>query len=215
MSRLFNTAAAPGPTVAAMSHLSSAAGAMASIVRHIESDQLTAPTPCHEYDVRALVNHLLFWGPSLAGAGHKESVPPPAAAESDVDLTAGDWRGDLLALLARITEAWAPGSAWEGTTRMGGPTELPSAMIGDMTVGELVVHGWDLAMATGQRLDLPEDLLTYLLEAVAATAQQGRDMGIYGPEVPVADSAPTLHRVLGLTGRDPAWAGAAAPSTAG
>lgn len=198
-----------------MSHLSTAAEAMASIVRDIEDDQLTAPTPCPDYDVRGLVNHLLFWGPSLAGAGRKEPVPPPAAGEAEVDLTAGDWRGDLLALLAGITEAWAPGGAWEGTTHMGGPTELPAAMIGDMAVGELVVHGWDLARATGQRLDLPEDVLTHLHQAVAATARQGRDMGIYGPEVPVPDSAPMLDRVLGLTGRDPAWAGAEVRSAAG
>lgn len=187
-----------------MSHLSTAADAMAAIVRTVSPDQLANRTPCAEFDVRALVNHLLFWGPSLEGAGRKEPVPPPAPAESDVDLTAGDWRGDLLAQLDRLASAWAPEQAWQGTTRMGGPTELPASMIGDMTVGELVVHGWDLARATGQRLDLPADLLTYVHEAVAASAEQGRQMGIYGPEVPVPTGAPTLHRVLGLTGRDPA-----------
>ena len=188
-----------------MSHLSPAAEAMAAVVRVITPDQLTNPTPCTEYDVRKLVNHLLFWGPSLEGAGRKESVPPPAAAEADVDLTAGDWRGDLLAQLDRTAKAWAPPPAWEGTTYMGGPHELPAAMIGDMITGELVVHGWDLAQATGQRLDLQADLLTHLLDAVAEGAEQGRAMGIYGPEVPVPARAPTLDRILGITGRDPAW----------
>jgi uncharacterized protein (TIGR03086 family) len=190
-----------------MSHLSTAADAMAAIVRTISPDQLANPTPCAEFDVRALVNHLLFWGPSLEGAGRKESVPPPAAAESDVDLTAGDWRGDLLAQLGRVVEAWPPAS-WEGTTRMGGPTELPASMIGDMLIGELVVHGWDLAQATGQRLDLPADMLTDLHGSVAAGAEQGRAMGVYGPEVEVAADAPALHRILGLTGRDPNWSAA-------
>lgn len=200
-----------------MSHLSDAAEAMAEIVKNIEENKLSAPTPCAEYDVRGLVQHLLFWGPSLAGAGSKESVPPPAAAESDVDLTAGDWRGDLLAHLSGTAAAWAPESAWEGMTRMGGPTELPAAMIGDMIVGELVVHGWDLARATGQRLMLSDDLLAHLYDAVAVGAEQGREMGLYGPEVAVPATAPTLARVLGLTGRDPEWvsAGVAAPSAAG
>jgi uncharacterized protein (TIGR03086 family) len=178
---------------------------MAAIVRTISPDRLTNPTPCAEYDVRALVNHLLFWGPSLEAAGRKESVPPPAAAESDVDLTAGDWRGDLLTQLDRTVSAWAPPSAWEGTTRIIGPSETPSVVIGDMIVAELVVHGWDLAQATGQRHDPPADLLTYLHDSVAAGAEQGRAMGVYGPEVEVAADAPTLHRILGLTGRDPAW----------
>ncbi|MFF4242373.1 maleylpyruvate isomerase N-terminal domain-containing protein, partial [Actinomadura geliboluensis] len=104
-----------------MSHLSDAAEAMAAVARTINDDQLADRTPCTEYDVRALVNHLLFWGPSLAGGGRKESVPQPAAAESDVDLAAGDWRGRLLALLDDITSSWAPPSAWEGETSMGTP----------------------------------------------------------------------------------------------
>lgn len=191
-----------------MSHLSTAADAMAAIVRTISPDQLANPTPCAEFDVRALVNHLLFWGPSLEGAGRKESVPPPAAEESDVDLTAGDWRGALLAQLDRTVSAWAPATAWEGTTRIIGPAETPSTVIGDMVVGELVVHGWDLAQATGQRLDLPADMLTYLHDSVAAGAEQGRAMGVYGPEVEVAADAPALHRILGLTGRDPNWSAA-------
>ena len=189
-----------------MSHLSNAAEAMAAVARTITDDQLANKTPCAEYDVRALVNHLLFWGPSLAGAGRKESVPQPAAAESDVDLAAGDWRGRLLALLEDITSSWAPPSAWEGETSMGTPHMLPAPVMGDMIVGELAVHGWDLAAATGQRLELPADLLAHLHDTVFAGVEQGREMGLYGPEVAVPADAPTLDRILGLTGRDPAWA---------
>ena len=119
---------------------------MAAVARTITDDQLASKTPCTEYDVRALVNHLLFWGPSLAGAGRKESVPQPAAAESDVDLATGDWRSRLLGLLA------------------------------------------------------------HLHDAMSAGVEQGREMGLYGPEVAVPAEAPTLDRILGLTGRDPAWA---------
>jgi uncharacterized protein (TIGR03086 family) len=190
---------------------------MAAIVRRIEPDQLTLPTPCSEYDVRALVHHVLFWGPPLVGAGRGEAVPTPAAEESDVDLAAGDWRADLLAHLARAKEAWQPASAWEGTTFLGSSDELPATVAGYMLVGELVLHGWDLARATGQELDLPEDLLNDLYDATAEYAEQGREMGIFGPEVPVPDNAPVLHRILGMAGRDPAWVsgGAAVPSAAG
>ncbi|BCJ32608.1 TIGR03086 family protein [Actinocatenispora thailandica] len=189
-----------------MSHLSTAAEAMAAVTRTITDDQLTNRTPCPAYDVRGLVNHLLFWGPSLAGAGRKESVPQPAAAESEVELADGEWRARLLALLDDITSSWAPASAWAGETSMGTPQLLPAPVMGGMIVGELAVHGWDLAVATGQRLELPADLLEYLHGTVFATVEQGREMGMYGPEVAVPADAPTLARVLGLTGRDPAWA---------
>ncbi|MEW2253232.1 TIGR03086 family metal-binding protein [Streptomyces sp. NPDC006975] len=188
-----------------MSHLSKAAEAMAAVAHTITDGQLANKTPCTEYDVRALVNHLLFWGPSLAGAGRKEPVPQPAATESEVDLTAGDWRGRLLALLNDITSSWAPPSAWEGETSMGTPHMLPAPVMGDMIVGELTVHSWDLAVATGHRLDLPADLLAHLHDTMFAGVEQGREMGLYGPEVVVPADAPALDRILGLTGRDPAW----------
>ncbi|WP_078911445.1 TIGR03086 family metal-binding protein [Streptomyces sp. NRRL WC-3742] len=189
-----------------MSHLSNAAQAMAAVARTITDDQLANKTPCTEYDVRALVNHLLFWGPSLAGAGRKEPVPLPAATETEVDLADGHWRGRLLALLDDITSSWAPPSAWECETSMGTPQTLPAPVLGDMIVGELAVHGWDLAVATGQRLELPADLLAHLHDAMIHGVEQGREMGMYRPEVAVSAEAPTLDRVLGLTGRDPAWA---------
>ncbi|GAA1134391.1 TIGR03086 family metal-binding protein [Kribbella jejuensis] len=189
-----------------MSHLSNAADAMAAVARNITDDQLVNKTPCTEYDVRALVNHLLFWGPSLAGAGRKENVPQPATTESDVDLAAGDWRGRLLAVLDDIRSSWAPPSAWDGETSMGTPQLLPAPVMGDMIVGELAVHGWDLAVATGQRLELPADLLAYLHVSMIAGVEQGRAMGMYAPQVAVPADSPTMDRILGLTGRDPAWA---------
>jgi uncharacterized protein (TIGR03086 family) len=199
-----------------MSHLSDAATAMTGIVLGTDADQLSAPTPCAGFDVRRLVHHLLFWGPPLEGAARKEAVAPAAADEADVDLTTGDWRGDLLAQLDRLAAAWEPEDAWTGMTGMGGP-KLPAAVFGDMVLGELAVHGWDLARATGQQLVLPPALATYLHGSVAGIAAQGREMGLFGPEVPVPADAPTFDRVLGLTGRDPSWvsADASAPSAAG
>jgi uncharacterized protein (TIGR03086 family) len=87
---------------------------------------------------------------------------------------------------------------------MGGPTDLPAALVGGMVVAELVVHGWDLARATGRQPAWDDDLLAYLYDEVAKTAEQGREMGVYGPEVAVPASASLLDRTLALTGRDPA-----------
>ncbi|MFT7836358.1 TIGR03086 family metal-binding protein [Saccharothrix sp. BKS2] len=179
------------------------------VVGGTKPDQLGAPTPCSEYDVRALVHHLLFWGPSLEGAARKESVPPPAAAEPDVDLTTGDWAATLTAQLHRTADAWSAPGAWTGTTHMGGPHEMPAELVGGMVLGEVVVHTWDLARATGQAPAWDDDVLEQVHRDLVPTAQMGRDMGIYGPEVPVPADAPLIHRILGLSGRQPQPASAA------
>ncbi len=178
---------------------------MSPIVRGIDESQLTAPTPCTEYDVRALLNHLLFWGPSLVGAGHKDPVPPPAEDEADVDLTGGDWAKAVERNLEGLVGAWSRPEAWEGTTRMVSPDGVPASMIGGMVLSELVVHGWDLARASGQVPVWNDALLNRVYAELTEMASMGREMGAYGPEVPVAESAPTLDRIVALTGRDPSW----------
>ncbi|QQQ76028.1 TIGR03086 family protein [Saccharothrix sp. 6-C] len=173
------------------------------VVGNIGPDRMGAPTPCAGFDVRGLVNHLLFWGPSLNAAARDEPVPPPAAAESDVDLTAGDWAADLGAQLRDRAVAWGEPSAWTGTTTVGGPQRMPAEVIGAMVLGETVVHTWDLARATGQAPSWDEELLAFIHADLVVSAPVGRDMGLYGPEVPVPSDAPLIDRVLGLTGRTP------------
>lgn len=186
--------------------VAAAAAPMVATVRAITADQLDAPTPCREYDVRRLLSHLLYWGASLEGAATDTPVAPPAASEQEVAPPDGDWGGALEAQIDRIATAWSDPQAWEGMTRMGGPDPMPASLIGGMVLTELVVHGWDLARATGQQPEWDDALLDFVYEEVEKTAEQGREMGVYGPPVPVPDTAPVLDRALGLTGRDPSWA---------
>ena len=162
-----------------------------AVIRAVRSDQLTAPTPCSEYDVQGLIGHLVHWGPALARASRHSDGDAPPEAEAQI--------GQLVA-------AWSVPGAWLGTTTMGGPHEMPARMIGAMAIGEVVVHGWDLARATGQTVAWDEGLLDFLYDEVARTAELGREMQAYGAEVPVPEDAPVLDRMLGLTGRDPHWA---------
>ncbi len=85
-----------------------------------------------------------------------------------------------------------------------GGVDLPAAVAGVVALDELVIHGWDLAKATGQPAgyDGPE------LEAVHGMVQHFRSSGIeglFGPPVLVPDDAPLLDRILGIAGRDPSW----------
>jgi len=183
--------------------ISQATEPVADVVRGIAPDQLPLPTPCTDFDVRKLVNHLLYWGPSLEGAARKVLVPPSDIPEFETEVPT-NWQPELLAYLAKLTESWSDPAAWEGTTHMGGPTEMPAGMVGGMVIGEVLVHGWDLAVATGQKALWDEEVLTYVHKELVANVHLGRDMGMYAPEVPVPAAAPLVDRILGLAGRDPA-----------
>src|SRR5262249_47991791 len=130
-----------------------------------------------------------------------------AAAEKDADLTTGDWRADLLAHIDRTATAWSDPAAWEGVTHMGGPTELPADTVGEMVMGEFVVHSWDLARATGRRPAWDEDLLAHLYTETVKFIGMGRQMGMFAAEVAVPETASTIDRLVALTGRDPGWTG--------
>jgi uncharacterized protein (TIGR03086 family) len=70
---------------------------------------------------------------------------------------------------------------------------------------EFAVHAWDLAVATGQPLQVPPALAQVVLEGVESIAQMGRDGGWFGAAVDVPDGAPEFERALAASGRDPRW----------
>ena len=87
-------------------------------------------------------------------------------------------------------------------TRAGG-VDFPAEVGGIVALTEVVIHGWDIATATGQDYDVDPATLEAVLPHVTATAEQGPVEGLFGPAVPVADDAPMLDRVIALSGRDP------------
>jgi uncharacterized protein (TIGR03086 family) len=122
-----------------------------------------------------------------------------------------DWRPRIRERLAALAAAWRDEAAWAGITRAGGPG-LPAEGAGVVAPDEVAVHGWDVAIASGQRFARG----LHLLEAAYGFVQSGvaqhprGSPGLFGPLVPVPDDAPLLDRLLGLTGRDPARAAGAA-----
>jgi uncharacterized protein (TIGR03086 family) len=114
------------------------------------------------------------------------------------------WTDQLSSQFQDLAAAWAQSSAWEGEVDMGGQ-KMPASMIGDMVLAEVVLHGWDLARATDQRLQVSGDVAAELWRGVEATAEMGRKMGAYGDAVTVAEDATDLDRALGAAGRNPSW----------
>jgi uncharacterized protein (TIGR03086 family) len=177
---------------------------VARLVAGVREDQLTGPTPCADTPVAALLDHLVGLTLAFRLAAEKRPLPGPPQASAD-HLPAG-WRSVLPRQLDELATAWRAPSAWEGTAEAGGVT-MPASAMGVVALNEVLVHGWDLAVATGQPYAADPATVQACLEFttdLVDSAPELRD-GMYGPAVPVPDDAPAFDRLLGRTGRDPGW----------
>ncbi|MDT7841314.1 TIGR03086 family metal-binding protein [Streptomyces justiciae] len=181
---------------------------VARLAEAVTDEQLADGTPCPEYAVRNVLGHLLHLSAAFRDAARKDlgatTDTPPTAAVPDIG---PGWREELPKVLAELADAWRDPAAWTGMTRAGG-VDLPGEVGGAVAVDELVIHGWDLAVATGQRYEPDPAALRATYDFLLAAAEDpSRGGGIFGPVVPVADDASLLERTVGLSGRAPGWAG--------
>ncbi|HCA84219.1 MAG TPA: TIGR03086 family protein [Streptomyces sp.] len=174
----------------------------------VTDDRLAAPTPCPEYAVRDLLQHLLGLTAAFRAAADKEfgpatATPPGSAPPAPLY---DDWRRRLDRQLDELVTAWRRPAAWEGDTQAGGVT-FPAADAGRVALNELLIHGWDLARATGQRYAPDEASLRVSIDLMTpAEGDPEREAGpMFGPVVYVPDDAPALDRAVGLSGRSPSW----------
>lgn len=180
-----------------------AATALDAVVGGITDEHIAASTPCADTTVRDLLAHVVDLTEAFRQAATKEAVGGSVAPNTGPDNPlAPDWRTRIPAQLKALVAAWREPGAWEGDTEAGG-VGLPAPVMATVALNELVVHGWDLATATGQTLSCnPTDLAT-LHEFLRDTEPDGTP-GLFGPVVAVPDDASPLDRILGLTGRNPA-----------
>ncbi|MDX2703227.1 TIGR03086 family metal-binding protein [Streptomyces sp. PA03-6a] len=171
------------------------------LVRALPDEALDAPTPCAEYDVRSLLNHLfhvVVGFQALAARGEADfSLTPDRLSEY------GDgWRARFEKETELLVEAWAAPGADEGVA---GSMNLPARTVGAMALLDLTVHPWDLARATGLPFTPHEEGLRALEELVAAMGPTARQMGVFGEPAPVPAGACAFEALLAGTGRDPHW----------
>ncbi|MEV0529471.1 TIGR03086 family metal-binding protein [Streptomyces sp. NPDC050439] len=174
------------------------------VVRAIPDERLAAATPCAEYDVKALVNHLFQVIVQFQALAAKQNSDFGAEAP-DVVAEGPDWRERFGDEAGKLVAAWAAPGADEGTT---GAMDMPAKTVGSMALLDLTVHAWDLARATGQAYEpAPESsgVVAALREAVAGLGPTARKMGVFGEPLPVPEGASELERLLAETGRDPRW----------
>jgi len=194
--------------LSAMLDLHPAAREVTRLLDGVTDDHLAGPTPCADISVAALLDHLM--GLSLAftwGARKTAEADSPAAPPAAEHLEP-HWRTILPQRLSELAEAWRDPASWEGQTEVGGVT-MPAEQMGVVALDELVIHGWDLARATGQPFTCDPASTEAVLEFTAASARPENAAareGLFGPVVDVPGDAPAFDRALGFAGRDPKWA---------
>ncbi|MBB3086633.1 TIGR03086 family metal-binding protein [Geodermatophilus sabuli] len=172
------------------------------VVAGVRDEQLGHPTPCAEASVATLLDHVAGLAVGLRLSAEK--TPDPSPPQPSADHLPPQWRTVIPAELDALVAAWRKPEAWEGDTAAGG-VSMPAAGIGLVTVDEVLVHGWDLAVATGQEFEADPATVEGATAFASQVAAEPPVPGLFGAPVPVPDDAPPLHRLLGLTGRDPNW----------
>lgn len=171
----------------------------------VTDDHLARPTPCEGRTVSQLLAHIDGLTAAFRAAADKDFGPltdtnPDAGGWPEAP---SGWREQIPARADALAQAWVAPDAWDGMTRAGG-VELPAEVMGLVALGEVTLHGWDLAKATGQSFDI-DDATLAVLSGYVQGFDTGGTPGIFGPAVEVPDDASEFDRVLARAGRDPRW----------
>ncbi|MFG1648883.1 TIGR03086 family metal-binding protein [Micromonospora sp. NPDC049275] len=182
--------------------LAAAAPRTVDVVRGVADDQLDLPTPCRDYVVRDLLNHLFEVVVNFQDLAEKR---PVEWAEKPDHLDDG-WRDRFVVETDRLVAAWSDPSTLEGVSPGMG---LPQTVVGGMALLDLIVHGWDLAVATGQPYRPAPEAVAELHALVEQLGPTARKMGVFAdppqPPTPTKTRTPDLDRLLTQTGRTPTW----------
>lgn len=169
------------------------------LVRSVGTDQWGSPTPCTDWDVRALVNHLVYenvWAVPMVEGKTIEEVGDAFEGDLLGDDPKGRWEDAVAASAAAIA---GPGVAARTVHTSFGDIS------GDEYLSQLVIdhtiHGWDLAHAIGADETIDPELVEFVFERLAPQAEQWRSAGVFAAKVEVAPGADRQTQLLALTGR--------------
>jgi uncharacterized protein (TIGR03086 family) len=168
---------------------------MGDMIDRIADDQWTAPTPCTEWNVRDVVNHLV--GMNLVFVSILDESPMPARG---ADRLGTDPAGAYRRSAAELQAA----AARPGVLERSKSTPLGVATGAERLqwrVMDLLVHAWDLAQATDIVVELPADLVEQALKLTQAELPRQPRAGRFADPQPVSDDAPLIDRLAAITGR--------------
>jgi uncharacterized protein (TIGR03086 family) len=154
------------------------------------TEKLDAPTPCDDWDVATLMNHMLETQRYFLGVARAEDVSPPSP--NPPELIGDNPAADFDAARSEVASAYqAPGVIEKTGPSLG------------IAFSDSLLHGWDLAKATAQDATMPEGLPEAAFDMIHGRFTDDQRKGVFKPEVKVATDASAQDRLLAYTGRDP------------
>jgi uncharacterized protein (TIGR03086 family) len=152
---------------------------------------LQGSTPCDDWAVRDLLNHMLETQNYFSAAARGEDASPPG--QTPPQLLGDDPKADFEQARDEVIAAFSQ----EGVADKTGP------LLG-IAFADALLHGWDVAQATGQDARMPDELPGPALEAIHGRFTEEQRKGVFKPEISVGDDASAQDRLLAYTGRAPA-----------
>jgi uncharacterized protein (TIGR03086 family) len=171
------------------------------LVDTVTPDQLGLPTPCSEWTVRDLINHITGGSTLFAVSAEQGSVPDDEMGRlMGGDNLGDDYRGAFHAATDRALAAFRqPGVLEKVVTLPFG--EMPAGVALDIAIYDVTTHAVDLARATGQTVGDTELLEAALQVGKQMDGPQLRQPGVFGPEQPAPSGASAADRLLAFAGR--------------
>lgn len=171
------------------------------LVHHTGDGQWDGSTPCADWNVRQLVNHLVsehLWAPYLLSGATVEEV----GRRFDGNLVGLDPVDAWERAGAESHRAFHRKGALHGEVNVTGG-RIPAEDYGWQMTADLTVHGWDLAQGTGVRSRMPDELADAVHARVEPQVADWQGAGLFDPPVPVPPDAPPQDRLVALLGRHP------------
>ncbi len=138
------------------------------------------------------------WVPAVIGRSGLRFIPGPAVDDDP----AGAWTAVANTLQGALDDPAVAARTFDA----GPPGELRiDTAIGMLVLGDVLVHSWDLAAATGQQANLDRSVAAGMLAGMEPIDDLLRTSGHYGPRVPADPEADVVSRLIAFTGRDPGW----------
>jgi uncharacterized protein (TIGR03086 family) len=174
-------------------------GALRDLVANVTPDQLSAPTPCTDWDVRGLISHFVGGAGMFAAAfsGEQLDIDPDAPMP---DLVGDDPLGAFDGAIGAFDQAIDEPGAIDRMVVLPFGT-LPGPSVLELLKFDLLVHCWDLATATGQRFDPPADAVEHALQTAQTMIAPELRGGPFGAEVKAPADAAPIERLVAFTGR--------------
>jgi uncharacterized protein (TIGR03086 family) len=168
------------------------------VLRRLTEDDLSRPSPCTEYTVGEVGQHVVRSMVLLASVA---SDPAAGLAAGPVGPAAGSLEEQVAVTTEAALTAWRRRGVG-GTVAVGRST-LPASLAVEIIPMELLVHGWDMARATGQQIDVPPEVADHLLGRARALVTEDKRGRSFAAEVPAGPQASALQRLIAFTGRVP------------